>query len=202
MLNARLLARCWAVLAPDGVPSGAAAARLRAGGRTGSGAGPPDELRALVDEHGTAIYRYALSIVRDRATAEDIAQEALTKAWLALPSFRGDSSLRTWLLRITHNAAISMLRVRRAEAVDPTTIELASQHDHVEGSVESRLTVDEFNRALDELDALSRQIVVLRELEGLSYEAIAQLLRVPLPTVKTRLLRARRQLSTALEAWR
>lgn len=200
MLNARLLARCWAVLAPDGVPSGAAAARLA--GRDPTATGPPEELRALVEEHGPAIYRYALSIVRNPATAEDIAQEVLTKAWLALPSFRGESSLRSWLLRITHNAAMSMLRVRRAEVIDPADIEVVSPPDHVEDAVTDRLTIDEFKRALDELDELSRQIVVLREIEDLSYDAIAALLRVPLPTVKTRLLRARRQLSVALEAWR
>ncbi len=196
MLRARLLAKCWAVLAPDGVPGGVLA------GRAGASAGPPDELRALVDEHGTAIYRYALSIVRDHATAEDIAQEALTKAWLALPSFRGDSSLRSWLLRITHNAAVSMLRVRRADVTDPVDLEISSPENQVSGAVEDRLAIAAFHRALAELDELSRQVVVLREVEGLSYEAIAAMLRVPLPTVKTRLLRARRQLSMALEGWR
>lgn len=200
MLRARLLARCWAVLAPDGVPPGRAAGRSAAG--TAAAGGPPDDLRALVDEHGTAIYRYALSIVRDPATAEDIAQEALTKAWLALPSFRGESSLRSWLLRITHNAAMSMLRVRRAEAIDPDDIEVSSGADHVEGAVENRLALAQFQRALADLDELSRQIVVLREVEDLPYETIAAMLRVPLPTVKTRLLRARRQLTTALEGWR
>ena len=197
MLQARLLARCWAVLAPDGVPSGVAARRI-----TEADSGPPEDLRALVDEHGTAIYRYALSIVRNPATAEDIAQEALTKAWLALPSFRGDSSLRSWLLKITHNAAMSMLRLRRAEAMDPTDIEIVSDDDHVEGAVEGRLAIDEFNRALNGLDELSRQIIVLREIEDLPYEQIVALLGVPLSTVKTRLLRARRQLSVALEPWR
>ncbi|MEZ5231832.1 MAG: RNA polymerase sigma factor [Acidimicrobiales bacterium] len=201
MLEARLLAKCWAVLAPDGVPPGRAG-RATGSGATAGAAGPPDDLRALVEEHGTAIYRYALSIVRDPATAEDIAQEALTKAWLALPSFRGESSLRSWLLRITHNAAMSMLRVRRAEAMDPTDIEVPSAPDHVEGAVEDRLALDQFQRALGELDELSRQIVVLREVEDLPYDTIAAMLRVPLPTVKTRLLRARRQLVAALEGWR
>lgn len=163
----------------------------------------PDELHNLVVEHGDAIYRLALSVVRDQALAEDVAQEALVKAWLALPTFRGDASLRSWLLRITHNTAISTLRRRRAVVIDP--MEMPEQQTKVERSVESRvqgeLAMDHFVEALDTLDELSRSIVVLRELEGLSYEEISEVLNVPMPTVKTRLLRARRRLSNVLRDW-
>jgi RNA polymerase sigma-70 factor (ECF subfamily) len=71
----------------------------------------------------------------------------------------------------------------------------------VESAVQSGLVVDEFVEALDTLDDLSRSVVVLRELEGLSYEEIAEILDVPMPTVKTRLLRSRRRLSAALREW-
>jgi RNA polymerase sigma-70 factor (ECF subfamily) len=163
----------------------------------------PDELHDLVVEHGDAIYRLALSVVRDQALAEDVAQEALVKAWLALPTFRGDASLRSWLLRITHNTAISTLRRRRAIVVDPN--DMPEQQTRVERSVESRVqgevVMDQFVKALDTLDDLSRSIVVLRELEGLTYEEISEVLAVPMPTVKTRLLRARRRLSNVLREW-
>ncbi|MDH3302968.1 MAG: RNA polymerase sigma factor, partial [Acidimicrobiia bacterium] len=145
----------------------------------------------------------ALSVVRDRALAEDVAQETLVKAWLALPTFRGDGSIRSWLLRITHNTAISTLRRRRAVVLDPQ--DLPERQNRVEGSVESRVqghvVMDEFVAALDTLDELSRSIVVLRELEGLSYEEISEVLAVPMPTVKTRLLRARRRLGNVLRDW-
>ncbi|MDH3295442.1 MAG: RNA polymerase sigma factor [Acidimicrobiia bacterium] len=205
--------------ATDTVVGGAvdgAAARAAKGGQQGRGTtvgsdkeggsaegADPDELHNLVVEHGDAIYRLALSVVRDQALAEDVAQEALVKAWLALPSFRGDASLRSWLLRITHNTAISTLRRRRAVVLDPQ--DLPEQETRVERSVESRvqgeLVMDHFVAALDTLDELSRSIVVLRELEGLTYEEISEVLAVPMPTVKTRLLRARRRLGNALREW-
>ncbi len=163
----------------------------------------PDELHKLVVEHGDAVFRLAFSVVRDRSLAEDVAQETMVKAWLALPTFRGDSSLRGWVMRIAHNTAISMLRSRRALPTDPA--EMPEAHVVVERSVERRVegaqAVDAFVEALDLLDDLSRSIVVLRELEGMSYEEIGSVLDVPLPTIKTRLLRARRRLGTALKEW-
>lgn len=171
------------------------------GGEAGAN---PEELSQLVAEHGDAIFRLALSVVRDRALAEDIAQETLVKAWLALPTFRGESSLRGWVLRIAHNTAISTLRRRRAVLVDPH--ELPEEMTNPNRSVESRVldgaAMDDFVEALDTLDELSRSIVVLRELDGLSYEEIAEVLAVPMPTVKTRLLRARRHLSNSLREWK
>lgn len=163
----------------------------------------PDDLHQLVTEHGDAIFRLALSVVRDRALAEDIAQETLVKAWLALPTFRGDASLRGWVLRIAHNTAISTLRQRRAVVTDPH--DLPEEPIKIERSVESRVlsgaAMDDFVTALDTLDELSRSIVVLRELDGMSYEEIAEVLEIPMPTVKTRLLRARRRLGNALREW-
>jgi RNA polymerase sigma-70 factor (ECF subfamily) len=179
-----------------------------AGGGTGArngakGQSHPDELHDLVMEHSEAVFRMALSVVKDRALAEDVAQETMVKAWLALPSFRGDSSLRGWILRIARNTAISTLRQRRATPMDPNEFPEAPTRPErsVESAVQSGLVVDEFVEALDTLDDLSRSVVVLRELEGLSYEEIAEILDVPMPTVKTRLLRSRRRLSAALREW-
>lgn len=160
------------------------------------------KLERLVAEHGEAVYRVARSVVGDPVAAEDVAQEALLKAWQALPTYRGEAPLRSWLLRITHNTAVSALRRRREEPHDPMLLPEAAPGDSTERTIERRASVAAFERALGELDDLSRSIVVLRELEGLSYEDIASLLAVPLPTVKTRLLRARRLLSVSLEGWR
>jgi RNA polymerase sigma-70 factor (ECF subfamily) len=160
------------------------------------------ELRQLVEVHGDAVFRLALSIVRDAALAEDIAQDSLVKAWLALPSLNDRSALKSWLMRITHNTAISTLRARRAVVVDPHELpDRPAQGPTVETRVQSDAVMGDFVAALDQLDDLSRSIVVLRELEGLAYEEIAQVLQVPLPTVKTRLLRARRRLGPALRGW-
>ena len=74
-----------------------------------------DELQELVTEHSDAVYRLALSIVRDPSLAEDIAQETMVKAWIALPTLRNRAALRGWILRIAHNTSISTIRSRRAE---------------------------------------------------------------------------------------
>ncbi len=165
--------------------------------------GDPDDLHQLVVEHGDAVFRLAYSVVRDRALAEDVTQDTMLKAWLALPTFRGDSSIRGWIMRIAHNTAISALRSRRAFVTDPIDMPEAPvdparlpEHRAEEAQVRS-----DFERALDTLDDLSRSVVVLREIEGLPYDEIARLLGVPLPTVKTRLLRARRKLASALREW-
>ena len=162
----------------------------------------PDELHALVVEHGDAMFRLALSVVRDAALAEDVAQDALVKAWLALPSLRDRSSLKSWLLRITHNTAISTVRARRAVVTDPLDLpDSGSPIGQVETKVQSGAVMDEFMAALANLDDLSRSIVMLREIEGFAYHEIAEVLDVPLPTVKTRLLRARRVLGAKLRDW-
>jgi len=163
---------------------------------------PEEQLEELVRDHLDAVYRVAYSVVRDNSLAEDVAQDAILKAWKALPTFRGDSSLRSWLLRITHNTAISTLRKRREEVRDPDLLPERETSMTTEHQVVDRLSMDAFEKALHQLDDLSRSIVVLREVEGLSYEEIATILEVGLPTVKTRLLRSRRVLAAALGEWR
>jgi|GEM_PF-349218 len=180
---------------------------------SGPGSGDGDEAPAagfstdidmaeLVAEHSDAVYRVALSVTRDPTLAEDVAQDALIKAWNNLGQYRGEAPLKNWILRITHNTAISALRRRREETRDPVDLPERASHWSIESQVQNNLALDRFAVALDDLDEVSRSIVVLREVEGLSYDEICQTLDLTLPTVKTRLLRARRQLAIALEGWR
>ncbi|MGI9607101.1 MAG: RNA polymerase sigma factor [Acidimicrobiales bacterium] len=164
-------------------------------------ADPAEQLEDLVREHVDAMYRVAHSVVRDAALAEDVAQDAILQAWKSLDSFRGESSMRSWLLRIAHNTAISTLRRRREELRDPALLPEGTHQTNIEGSVVDTLSIDAFSDALGELDELSRSVIVLREVEGLSYDDISLVLSVPMSTVKTRLLRARRSLAVALDGW-
>ena len=159
------------------------------------------QLEELMVDHAEAAYRVALSVTRNHDLAEDVTQDAMLKAWRALPTYRGDAPLRNWVLRITHNTAISALRKRRDVLQDPFEMPEEETGRSVERQAHGRMALDAFQSALGGLDELTRSIVVLREIESLSYDEIAQLLEVPLPTVKTRLLRARRQLASALEGW-
>jgi RNA polymerase sigma-70 factor, ECF subfamily len=163
---------------------------------------PAEQLQFLVEQHSDAVYRVALSVTHERELAEDAAQEALLKAWQALPTFRGDSPMRNWLLRIAHNTAVSVLRARREELRSPDTLPNEASRASVATDVEHRLALAEFEEALGRLDDMSRSMIVLREIEGMSYDEIAAVLDVPLPTVKTRILRARRLLATSLKDWR
>ncbi|NNE73371.1 MAG: RNA polymerase sigma factor [Acidimicrobiales bacterium] len=209
------------LFALDRAATSTTAAGATSAGRTATGSNPPDgtarsfqelleadpafQLQALVEDHSEAVYRVALSVVRDPALAEDVAQESFLKAWTALPTFRGESPLRNWILRITHNTAVSLLRTRREELRGPSELpepDPAGGATSVERGVENQLAVAAFEDALGSLDELSRSIVVLRELENMSYDEIGEVLDLPLPTVKTRLLRARRVLATTLEGWK
>jgi len=157
---------------------------------------------AIVDEYGSAVYRLAKSVVRDSSLADDVAQETFIKVWKHLPDYRGEGSLRGWILRIAHNQAVSTLRKIRDSATDPDRMPEPQDPIGTSRTVEGRIAATELIEALNELDELSREIVVLREVEGFSYDEIAETLGVPIPTVKTRLLRARRDLARRLDDWR
>jgi len=152
-------------------------------------------------EHAVAMYRMAVTVVRDHAFAEDVVQESIVRAWRYLDTFRGEASLRTWLLRITHNTSVSMLRRVRDTPFDPQQMP-DMPVPGPEGEAIGDEFVDAFKAALFELDETSRVAMSLRELEGLAYADIAEILGVPLPTVKTRIYRARRRLAEDLAPWR
>jgi RNA polymerase sigma-70 factor (ECF subfamily) len=159
------------------------------------------DLETLYQDHAAAMYRVAVAVVRNPLLAEDVVQESLIKAWLGLEHFRGESQLRTWLLRIVHNTAVSELRRLRDTLVDPLEMpERAAPSAEAEAM--DRALMAAFEDALFELDNVSRAVVTLRELEGLSYEEITEVLNVPLSTVKTRLFRARKELMDELREWR
>ena len=157
---------------------------------------PSAGFEVLVREHATAMYRVSLSIVRDPALAEDVVQEAVLRAWDNIATFRGEGSMRGWLLRITHNAAVSELRRRREVPSDPERLPSRP----VDGPDYRAVWISELEavgEALDTLDELSRSILALRVSEDMAYEQIAQTLGITLGQVKIRLLRARRVLAAA-----
>jgi RNA polymerase sigma-70 factor (ECF subfamily) len=157
----------------------------------------------LVSRLGPAIYRTALSILHDRAAAEDVVQETIVKAWSNLHTLQEPAALTSWVLRIAHNVSISTLRKRRALPVSPAEMpEAPAVGPDLGLSLEHRSAVNDVWIALGGLDELSRSIVVLREIEGLPYEEIARIVGIPLAAMKTRLFRARRQLAEVLKEWR
>jgi RNA polymerase sigma-70 factor (ECF subfamily) len=161
--------------------------------------GDDQAFHALVDRHAPALFRSALALSRNRADAEDLLQETLVAAHRGLKGFRGSSSIRTWLSTILTRKAFKAIRrnkrrrstlsldagddVRDATASDPAMLRKA----HVPG-VESRLDV---MQVLATLPEPYREVLVLRELQGLSYQEIADVLNLPRGTIESRIFRAR-----------
>ena len=149
-------------------------------------------------EHASAMYRVAVAIVRDASLAEDVVQESVISAWDHLDSFRGESPIRNWLLRITHNTAVSMLRRSREEPWDPQRFPDQPIFGP-ERRVIDRRDLEAVTTQLDALDELSRSILALRVGLEMPYQEIADTLGISLGQVKIRLLRARRTLAAAVE---
>lgn len=159
----------------------------------------------IVDRHGAALFRYALRMLDgDAAAAEDAVQEALARAWRALPGFRGDAALRTWLFTITGNVALADRRRRRPVPVDDRLLAVvpAPAHRDPYRQVESAELRRALGAALGELPWRQRACWLLREGEGLSYEEIADVLGTTPTVVRGQLHRARGTLSVRMAAWR
>jgi RNA polymerase sigma-70 factor (ECF subfamily) len=156
--------------------------------------------------HLDAAYTLARYLVRNEQDADDIVQDAFLKALRHFDGFRGseEASARAWLLAIVRNTAFSW---RKRHRVDALTTEFdEAQHsdsvadDQPDVRVVRRSERESLGRALDALAPEFREVIVLRELQGLSYKEISQVAGVPIGTVMSRLSRARSSLQVALRA--
>jgi RNA polymerase sigma-70 factor (ECF subfamily) len=173
-------------------------------------AGDVAAFEPLVEKYRQRVWRLAYNVLRDREEAWDVAQEAFIKAYQALPSFRGQSAFYTWLYRITMNVAADRARSRAAQGrafgtervpeedwerviTDPNPTE-ASPAD----TASRREERAKIMQALDQLSEDHRRIIMLGDLEGLSYREIAETLEIPMGTVMSRLHNARKRLRDVL----
>jgi RNA polymerase sigma-70 factor (ECF subfamily) len=157
-------------------------------------AGDMHAMEALMRLHNRTLYRTARAILRDEAEAEDAVQEAYLQAFRALGTFRGESKLSTWLVRITANEALMRRRNARTATAAATDVEPDSLESE-EAGPESDAQRGEMRRLLEaRIDALPdtyRAVFMLRALEELSVEETAGVLGIPDATVRTRYFRAR-----------
>ncbi len=151
----------------------------------------------LVHRHRNVVYRTAARIVGPNE-AEDVTQDAFLRAYHRLDQYRGRAAFRTWLLQITHNAALNTLaRGRRRSTEADAESQPVPDRDPVRQPVtrlERRERQERLELKLGHLRPEYRSLLVLRDLEGLSYTEIAEVLEMPLGTVKGRLHRARDEL--------
>jgi RNA polymerase sigma-70 factor (ECF subfamily) len=165
-------------------------------------AGDAPAFEELVMTYQHRVFGVALRMLGNRAEAEDVAQEAFVRAHRALGAFRGDAKLSTWLYAITSRLCLNRLASgerRMARQGDDALLRLSDAGPRPDAALERRELETALGRAIAELPEDRRIVVVLRDLEGLSYEEIAQVLELELGTVRSRLHRARAELKEKLE---
>ena len=163
----------------------------------------------LVSKYQRKLARLLSRLIRDSAEVEDVAQEAFIKAYRALPSFRGESAFYTWLYRIGINTAKNYLvsqgrRAPTATEFDSEEAETFEDGDQLrdintpERMLQSKQIGETVNSAMEALPEELRTAIVLREIEGLSYEEIASIMECPIGTVRSRIFRAREAIADKL----
>ncbi|MGJ9411778.1 RNA polymerase sigma factor [Aeromicrobium sp. CF4.19] len=158
----------------------------------------------LVDLHGPQMYRFALRMLGDDHDARDAVQEAFISAWKDLEHYEGRSTFSTWLLRLTHRRAVDLQRRRTPTPVDDegiATLLPPQQGDPLQRVLEDEL-VEALQSALLELPRSQRATWLLREVEQMSYDEIAEALATTPDSVRGLLHRARSALSERMSPWR
>jgi RNA polymerase sigma-70 factor, ECF subfamily len=168
--------------------------------------------RELIRRYERPVFSLILRMVRDRQLAEDLAQETFIKALNAIGSYRPEFKFSSWIFKIANNAAIDHLRRRElntlsidgaphatsAEDIEATALQVGDKGETPLAELEARELGTAIERAIGRLRPEYRSCIMLRHVEGLAYEEIAQLLELPLGTVKTYIHRARHELRDML----
>ncbi len=175
-------------------------------------AGEEAAYRELIRRYERPLFSLLYRMVRDRELAEDLAQETFVKALNAIESYRPEFKFSSWIFKIANNAAIDHLRRRELntlslegsphaetpEAVEATALQIGDRQESPLDAVEARELGGQIERAIAQLRPEYRSCILLRHVEGRAYEEIAEILNLPLGTVKTYIHRARNELRQAL----
>ena len=172
--------------------------------------GDVNAFEKLVLEYEKSVYAITQRMTGNAEDAADMTQETFIKAYNSLSSFRGDSKFSVWLYRIATNVCLDFLRSRSRKPTVSLSVEdddgeeveldIADESQSPERLLERGLTRDAVRRGLNALSPEYRQILLLREIQGLSYEEIADVLTLEVGTVKSRIFRARKRLCAFLLA--
>lgn len=172
--------------------------------------------RELVRRYQRPIFSLIYRMVRDRERAEDLAQETFVKVLNALESYRPEYKFSSWIFKIANNAAIDHLRRKELDTLsldgapdavtserrEGTSLQIAAQSESPLQELEARELGEVIERAIAQLRPEYRSCILLRHVQGYAYEEIANMLDLPLGTVKTYIHRARSELRTLLESTR
>ncbi len=163
--------------------------------------GDLDAFEVLVRRHAPMMRAYARRILAATDEVDDVVQESWMVAWKQLPELNDPSKVRGWLMRVLSRKALDRVRVRRYHS-DITQIEVASPRPAPAQLVEQQSALSGLTAALAELDDNQRQVWILREWAGYSYDEIAADLNLSRSTVRGMLARARKKIVDRMEGWR
>lgn len=163
--------------------------------------GNTDAFEKLIGEHEKRIYNIALRMTGSRDDALDMAQEAMLKMYQNIRSFQGNSAFSTWVYRITVNVCLDELRKRKRKSALSleNVFEISDTDFSVEDLAEKSQKDKIVQEAIMKLEPNFRTVILLRDIQGFSYEETAQILKANMGTIKSRICRARKQLAQLLE---
>ena len=179
-------------------------------------AGDQRAFKLLVERYQRKVYSVALGMVKDKEEARDVAQEAFVKVYKYLDHFKGDASFYTWLYRITVNICIDVLRKKGSKGDEHVEFDESVKLDTAEAgigalgtrlgtnpqkSVLRRELAERITSAMQSIPTAHRQILLLREVEGMSYEDLSRILEIPKGTVMSRLFHARLKMQKILREY-
>ena len=168
--------------------------------------GDQEAFTFLVQRHQRRVFNMVLRMLQDYEKASEIIQEAFLAAWLGLPSFRGKARFVTWLYRIAYNCALKQLERRKRERslqaamAAEQILEEVNKQQRAEDMLELRDRQAMVREQMEELPAKYRSVLILRHLQEMTYEEMADILTMPIGTIKTHLFRARHLLKECLLA--
>ena len=167
----------------------------------------------LVTIYEKTVFNMAMYIMKDREDALDVSQEVFIKLWRSLESFRGESSLKTYLMMLTRNAAYDLLRKKKRMQSAPlyyenedgkeTSMDIVDESDEAnpEQSYLKKEKIETVRKAISTLDPSYRDVIIMRDISSMSYAEIARVTGLAEGTVKSRLSRARMALKKILQEW-
>jgi RNA polymerase sigma-70 factor, ECF subfamily len=169
--------------------------------------GDQDAFAQLVQQQQRRVFNLVFRMLQQYEEANEVTQETFLAAWQGLPSFRGEARFSTWLYRIAYNCALKQLEQRKRDQALQVVVRAEQaaanreQGERVDAELEIHARQSAVHEQLSTLPAKYRAVLVLRHLQEMTYEEMAEILALPIGTIKTHLFRARNLLKTRLEAF-
>jgi RNA polymerase sigma-70 factor, ECF subfamily len=167
--------------------------------------GDQDAFAQLVQQHQRRVSNLVFRMLQQYEEANEVTQETFLAAWQGIPSFRGDARFSTWLYRIAYNCALKQLEQRKRDKELQVVVQAEQiaasigQEQRVDAALETHARQTMVQEQLSQLPAKYRIVLILRHLQEMTYEEMAQILTMPIGTIKTHLFRARNLLKERLE---